>query len=239
MMPHTPYTPPERLLAKYRDKTPSIHVARYWAMIEWFDETCGALLDVLDREKLAENTVVVYLADNGWVQDPDKGDSVRSKRTPYDAGVRTPILLRWPGKVRPMQSADVTSSLDVVPTLLAAVGAKRPAGLPGVDLLDPQTRGDRTRVYGAAFTHNAVDLNEPAKNVRHRWVTDGHWKLIVPHVAADKDGPGAVELYDVNEDPHETVNLAAKEPGAVKELRAKLDQWWDPRGGGTIPPPAP
>ena len=83
MMPHTPHNPPERLLAKYKDKTPSLHVARYWAMVEWFDETCGQLLDHLEKEKLAENTIVVYVTDNGWIQDPeDRADSVRSKRSP-------------------------------------------------------------------------------------------------------------------------------------------------------------
>jgi arylsulfatase A-like enzyme len=50
-LPHSPHTPPERLLAKYRDTTPSLHVARYWAMVEWFDETCGQLLAFLDDKK--------------------------------------------------------------------------------------------------------------------------------------------------------------------------------------------
>ena len=71
MLPHDPHNPPERLLAKYRDLTPSIHVARYWAMCEWFDETCGELLDYLDREGLADNTIVAFVVDNGRVQDPD------------------------------------------------------------------------------------------------------------------------------------------------------------------------
>src|SRR5437867_594264 len=71
-MPHTPHTPPDRLFQKYAAKTPSPHIARYWAMCEWFDETCGELLGYLEREKLAQNTLVVYLADNGWVQSPDR-----------------------------------------------------------------------------------------------------------------------------------------------------------------------
>ena len=68
MMPHHPHTPPERLLAKYREQTNSLHVARYWAMVEWFDETCGQLLDYLERKGLAKDTLVVYVADNGWIQ---------------------------------------------------------------------------------------------------------------------------------------------------------------------------
>ena len=76
MLPHTPHNPPERLLAKYQDKTPSPHVAKYWAMVEWFDETCGQLLDHLDKQGLAENTIVCYVTDNGWIQDPN-GERLR------------------------------------------------------------------------------------------------------------------------------------------------------------------
>ena len=60
MLPHNPHTPPERLLARYRDKTDSIHIARYWAMCEWWDERCGELLAHLDDQGLTENTLVVY-----------------------------------------------------------------------------------------------------------------------------------------------------------------------------------
>lgn len=219
MMPHTPHNPPERLLAKYRDKTPSIHVARYWAMVEWFDETCGQLLDHLDKEKLAENTIVVYVTDNGWTQAEDKADSVRSKRTPYDAGLRTPILVRWPGTVKPEVRDDLAASVDIVPTILTAVGLKVPEALPGLDLLGGKKR---TSVSGACFTHNAVDLNDPAKNVLHRWTIQGHTKLIVPA------GKGEPELYDVAADPFEKTNLAATKPDEVTRLRKVLDEWWNP-----------
>ncbi|MEZ0275056.1 MAG: sulfatase, partial [Roseimicrobium sp.] len=70
-LPHTPHNPPDRLLAKYKDKTPSLHVAKYWAMVEWLDETCGDLMKHLDDNGLAENTIVIYVSDNGWIQDPD------------------------------------------------------------------------------------------------------------------------------------------------------------------------
>jgi uncharacterized sulfatase len=224
MMPHTPHDPPERLLAKYRDKTPSLHVAKYWAMVEWFDETCGQLLGHLDKEQLADNTVVVYVADNGWVQAEDKADSVRSKRTPYDAGLRTPILVRWPGKAKSGVGDDPVTSVDIAPTVLAACGVKAPAGLPGVDLLDAKARAARGGVVGACFTHNAVDLNDPAKNVLHRWTVRGHTKLIVPH------GKGDPELYDLAADPFEKADLATKRPDEVRRLRKELDGWWNPGG---------
>jgi uncharacterized sulfatase len=70
-MPHTPHTPPKRLLDKYTAPEKSIHIARYQAMCEWFDETCGQLLDYLDKKNLADNTLVVFVTDNGWIQQTD------------------------------------------------------------------------------------------------------------------------------------------------------------------------
>ena len=228
MLPHTPHNPPDELLAKYKAKAPSLPVAKYWAMIEWFDRTCGQLLDHLEKEKLADNTVVVYVADNGWIQDPAGPLSVRSKRTPYDAGLRTPILVRWPGKVKPRMSDDLASSTDVAPTILAAAGLTPTPPMPGVSLLDEAAVKQRKALFGACFTHNAVDLNVPAKNVQHRWATDGRWKLIVPHQYAGKDGPSKVELYDLAADPAEEKDVSAANPGRVASLRAALDGWWDP-----------
>ncbi|RMF88767.1 MAG: sulfatase, partial [Planctomycetota bacterium] len=85
-MPHAPHTPPEELLAKYLPKAPTPAVARYWAMCEWFDQTCGELLDYLDTKGIAKDTLVVYVCDNGWIQDPDTPNryAPRSKRSPYE-----------------------------------------------------------------------------------------------------------------------------------------------------------
>jgi len=224
MMPHTPHNPPPRFLDKFKDKTPSIHVARYWAMIEWFDETCGQLLDHLDKQGLAENTIVLYLADNGWIQDPDAGRyAAKSKQSPYDGGLRTPLMVRWPGHVKARMSDDLAISIDFVPTILAALGRKPSADLPGVNLLDDAAVRNRPAIFGECFTHNAVDLNDPAKNLRWRWLIEGRWKLIAPADAGQKS-----ELYDLISDPHETADRAAAQPQTVQVLRRRLDAWWRP-----------
>ena len=68
MLPHQPHNPPDRLLAKYKGKTTSLHVAKYWAMCEWFDETIGDLLAQLERRGLANDTLIAYVTDNGgWI----------------------------------------------------------------------------------------------------------------------------------------------------------------------------
>lgn len=225
MMPHDPHTPPDRLLEKYKPLTPSLHVAKYWAMVEWFDETCGQLLDHLDQRKLSRDTLVVYVTDNGWIQNPQQPRyAPKSKQSQYDGGLRTPIMLRWPGVIQPQMSDQLASSIDLAPTILNAVGIKPPADLPGLDLRDEAARAKRTGVFGECFTHNAVDIDRPASSLRWRWTVQGPTKLIVPCAANEPDA--VVELYDLASDPHETKNLAAARPDEVAKLRKQLDEWW-------------
>ncbi len=225
MLPHDPHTPPERLLAKYRDKTPSEHVAKYWAMVELFDETCGDLLGYLDREGLAENTIVTYVTDNGWIQDPEKPRyAPRSKQSQYDGGLRTPIMVRWPGHVQPRMSDAVVSSVDLLPTVLAACKIPAPEGLAGVNLLDETTVAARKAVFGECFTHTSKDLNNPSASLRWRWVIAEDWKLIVP--APQNEPAAVVELYNLKADPNEEHNLAGEQPERVEKLRTVLDSWW-------------
>jgi arylsulfatase A-like enzyme len=226
LLPHDPHTPPQRLLDKYKDKTPSIHVAKYWAMIEFFDETIGDLLGHLDKEGVAKNTIVVYVTDNGWIQNPDGPKyAPRSKQSQYDGGLRTPIMVRWPEKVAPSRNETVVSSLDLYPTLLKAAGIEVPASMPGVDLLDSNAVANRKTVFGDCYTHNSKDLANPSASLRWRYIIEGDWKLIVPHAPNE---PGEVELYDLKADPMELSNQANTETERVKAMRVKLDAWWTP-----------
>lgn len=227
IMPHQPHNPPERLIAKYRDKTPSLHVAKYWAMCEWFDETVGELLAHLEKSKLNETTIVVYLHDNGWIQDPNAAKyAEKSKQSPYDGGVRTPIMFRWPGHIQPAISQQLASSIDLAPTILKAIGEKPTADMQGIDLLDPDMVAKRDCVYGEIFEHNAVDIDRPSANLKYRWIIRNHWKLIVPNRARVPEQ--GIELYDLSKDPMENQNLAAKERPIVEQLTQLLDAWWKP-----------
>jgi arylsulfatase A-like enzyme len=226
MLPHQPHNPPPRLLEKYADQQ-SPHVAKYFAMVEWFDETCGELLDELDRRKLSDNTLVIYLADNGWIQDPERpAFDARSKRSQFDGGLRTPLMLRWPGKIEPRRDQEqLVSSLDFMPTVLHACGAKVPKGLPGVSLLPVALSNkplEREAIFGAIFEHDIPDLARASPGLQHRWMIRGEWKLIVP--ARDQD---SAELYHIVDDPHEEQNVAARHSETIAGLRRELDAWWD------------
>ena len=251
-MPHTPHTPPERLFQKYSSKTPSPHIARYWAMCEWFDETCGELLGYLDREGIADNTIVIYVTDNGWVQSPDRAAfAPKNKTTPFDLGHRTPIMVRWPGKVSPTRSTSLASSIDIMPTVLAAVGLPKPADLHGVNLLDKKAVESRKHVFGECFTVRSQTLDDPAANMLWRWVTDGRWRLIVPRTCEADETLKTIPrdsyltsdlqvtlsaakpmLYDLQVDPTEDRNLADSHPDVVASLRSQLDALWIPKTSG-------
>ena len=195
-------------------------------MCEWCDETCGQLLDFLDERKLSDDTIVVFVVDNGWIQEPNAPRyAPKSKQSQYDGGLRTPIMIRWPGRVKPATTDALASSIDIAPTLLKACGIAPVAGMQGLDLLDATAVAGRKQLYGEIFTHNAVDVNSPASSVRFRWTREGNWKLIVPD--ATNEPAGTVELFDLAADEAETKNLASAEPERVAALRKSLDAWWD------------
>lgn len=229
MLPHAPHNPPEDLLQKYLKVAPSAPVAHYWANVEWFDRTCGELLDHLDKSGQRANTIVIYTTDNGWIQHPARTNQFapRSKLTPYEGGVRTPIMISWPGRVTPRRDkTHLASNVDLWPTLATLLQQPAPAGLPGINLTDPLAVAKRATIFGEQYAHNIADVDAPTRSLEHRFVINGWWKLIVP-------APGAAtnarpELYDLQKDPWEQNNLAAKESRRVRTLRQQLDQWWSP-----------
>lgn len=232
MLPHTPHTPPQRLLDKYRPLTESLHVAKYWAMCEWWDESVGELLGLLEKRKLSENTIIVYLADNGWLQDPAANKyAPRSKRSPNEGGIRTPIMVRWPAGIKPERDDQtLVSSIDLAPTILEACGVKAPSKLPGVSLLraNKQHLAAREYLFGEIFEHDVVDIDKPAAGLMYRWCIDARQPgSTLPKLILSADGKQA-ELFDVKTDPTEDRDLATKEPERVSSLRLELDRWWKP-----------
>ena len=235
LLPHTPHNPPQRLLDKYTQEGRPDAVANYYAMCEWFDETCGQLLDTLDEKGIADNTLVIYVTDNGWVQSETKNRyAARSKRSPYENGTRTPIMFRWPGKIEPSDRPELCSSIDLVPTILATAGVDIPDNLPGLNLLPnllDATPIERDTIFGESFAHDIADIKNPEASLLYRWVIQGDYKLLLTY-----DGnPGRMrfpatdsqpKLYDLKNDPHEKANLASDQPERVKELRALISEWY-------------
>jgi arylsulfatase A-like enzyme len=238
-LPHDPHTPPDRLFRKYQDRgIASDHIARYYAMVEWFDETCGELLGHLEARGLGANTLVVYIGDNGWIQRADApGFAPRSKQSANEGGVRQPTMFRWPGVIAPGNRGEqLCSSVDIVPTALAAAGVAVPPQLPGYNLLPVLKSGaptPRREVFGETFAHDVADIDQPEASLLHRWVIEGRWKLLLTydgrvgryarHHPRTEKRP---QLFDLLADPHENRSLAAQHPEVVARLAAKIQNWW-------------
>jgi arylsulfatase A-like enzyme len=236
-LPHTPHNPPERILAKYKKDGRSPSIARYYAMCQWFDETCGQLIDHLEKKGVRDNTLIVYVTDNGWIQNPKSGGyAPRSKQTPYEGGIRTPIMFSWPGKISPSERKELVSSIDLVPTILAATKAKTPDNLPGLNLLEnlqSERAIERTAIFGESFAHDIADINKPEASLIFRWCIEDEWKLLLTYdgeVNRYKSTHPRTEkrpqLFNLKKDPAENENLAADNPEIVTRLAKKISGWY-------------
>ncbi len=242
-LPHQPHDSPEQFY-DIAESTPGIqrHEVPYYASIAQFDETVGTLIDFVEENSDPENTLFVFVCDNGWSpgKEPQKGREQEfahtrtSKRAPFDEGVRSPILIRWDGVIEPQRRRELVSSIDIVPTLLGAAEIDPSRSMSGVDLIKglKQDNLDPDRaVFGAIYPGDASRLRVPEADVAYRWVRKGAYKLIVPR---GKDAWGDYVktdvLFDVAADPNEKRDLigASELSETREELRNSLDEWWDP-----------
>lgn len=239
-LPHTPHNPPDRLLNKYKDRFP-LTIAKYYAMIEWWDETCGDLVGYLDKKGIRDNTLIIYVGDNGWIQHPERnGYDMRSKQTPYEGGIRQPTLYSWPDRLEPAHRLDLVSSIDIFPTVLAAAGARQPAiAVPGLNLLpamEQQTEIPRDAIFGESFAHDIADIENPEASLLFRWCIQGDWKLLLTYDGEvnrytsthprDEKRP---QLFNLRTDPYETRNLAGENPRVVARMAKMIEDWYPVR----------
>ena len=218
-LPHAPHTPPKRLLDKYIPKAPTEYVAKYWAMCEWFDETCGELFDIIEEKGLTENTLFVYVCDNGWVQNlNDSKYNEISKRSPYDLGMRTPIMYKWAGKIKPkMDTTNVVSSIDMVPTVLDILNIDKPKNLPGLSVLDEEALENREEIFGEIYAHDFTTIES---SLFYNIAIAPPYKLIVPDTV--RKPTDKIQLFNINEDPFEKHDIAESNPEVVKDLKEKI-----------------
>jgi arylsulfatase A-like enzyme len=197
----------------------------YAAVIETLDETVGRLLAKLEALSLAEDTLVVFTSDNGGLHVPEGGHPKVTHNTPYRAGkgflyeggLRIPLVVRWPGRVRAGRVFDApVLNTDWLPTLLEIAGLKPPAGLDGVSLAGVLTgrKAAPRRPLFWHFPHYTNQGSRPSGAIR-----DGHWMLLEFY------DDGAHELYDLSADLAEKRNVANDHAGRVKRMRAALSQW--------------
>jgi arylsulfatase A-like enzyme len=210
------------VVAKYQaraDPKATQHNAVYAAMIESVDESVGRLLRKLDELKLADQTVVVFTSDNGGYHEATAQPPLRgAKSEPYEGGIRVPLLIRWPGKVKPGRVCDTpVISADFFPTFcrMANVRPDPKQPIDGVSLLPLlEEKGGLERE--ALFWHYP---HYNASSPPHGIVRQGVFKLI------EFFEDGRVELYNLKTDLSEKENLASSQPERARAMQRLLSAW--------------
>jgi arylsulfatase A-like enzyme len=209
------------------------------AMLSRMDRNIGKVIDVVDELDLRENTVLVFYSDNGGVvtnriyhysgerieemvpQDPLR----EGKGWVYEGGIRVPLVISWPVKVKRDQVSDArVSSIDFFPTFCELLGVEGPADTDGISILSHLTSGsslpERSLFWHYPHYHGSTGM-VPAGAIRK-----GNYKLIEWYensLTGDKEG--AFELYDIEQDESEISNLADSLPELVRTLSGELDNW--------------
>ena len=229
--PHVPLAVPAGYESRYDNVPPGKrhNNKKYAGMMSHLDDAVGRLLDKLDELKLADNTVVIFASYNGGFHGETSNLPYRNgKATLHEGGIRVPLIVRWPGVVKPGSVCDgVTISTDFFPTILDAAGLPRQpeAHLDGQSLL-PWLRGETPDRSRALYWHVPHYRNRGPQSA----VRDGDWKLV------HNLEPDTYELYDLANDPGEANDLAAQQPDKTKELAAQLESHLNATGAQRMRP---
>jgi len=210
-MPHSPHDAPSEYRALYEGLGLDEATIEYYAMISWFDSVVGELLN-----EVGENTVVIYMADNGYIQSVvSQIPESYSKNSSYELGIRTQLLIRHPAYI-PVERMELANAWDVTTTILSVAGVYHD-DLPGRSLLGPPL--PESYAYGSRSTLGGYE--EPSGTLLERWIRTGDWKLVDVEVGDDR-------LYNLVLDPNETMNQidAPENSQLLLDLRNDLETWW-------------
>lgn len=199
-------TPEEIIKWKYQR-----YVKDYLRCVKSVDDAIGSVLDYLEEEGLTENTVVIYSSDQGWYLGEH---GWFDKRWMYEESLKTPLLVKWPGVVKPgSTNNDIVSNLDFAQTFLDIAGVEIPGDMQGESLV-PIFKGETPDDWRQTFYYHYYEFPGAHSVARHYGVTDGTHKLIHYYEL------GEWELFDLKEDPNELNNVYGLP--AQQEVQASL-----------------
>lgn len=278
-LPHVPHDPPPRLLERIprdRIRVPpwladdAVRRERFLdrertllAMGAWLDEGVGELVAKLRALDAYEDTLFVFLIDNGWA------NGCISKGWGLDKGLRTPVIFAWPRGIAGRRSfADLVSPVDLYATLLDYAGAPIPANCQGTSLrprIEGRATETREALYGALYPHTPTEPRpDAARDAYGLWARTARWKYVLTlrDVRRERGSDGTrgenqpenvyavlvpsferrrgdEELYDLEADPYEQENLAALPEHAALEAQLRRDAlaWWKATGGAPLDVP--
>ncbi|WP_206352123.1 arylsulfatase [Tautonia rosea] len=220
--PHGPYLVPKRYEEQYAGD-PNVPNAAFYGMITNIDENLGQLLAAMDARGLTENTIVIFMTDNGTAAGV-RGDlgynaGMRGQKgSPYEGGHRVPCFVRWPGGgIEGGRDVEqLAAHLDLLPTLIELCDLDHPdeIAFDGRSLA-PLLRGEAIDWPDRVLVVESQRIDVPQKYRQCAVMTEA-WRLV-----------NGSELYAIGEDPGQTQDQAAEHPETVAELRAIYDRWWD------------
>jgi arylsulfatase A-like enzyme len=223
--PHAPYQAPEEYLNQYGHIQDPTRRA-YAAMITCMDDEIGKVVAALSEKKMRENTLIVFMSDNGGNRNTklsgdvdvsklnlpaDNGPYRGGKGDVYEGGTRAAALANWPGRIKPGEVTEVMHVVDMFPTLAGLAGASTDNGKPldGVNVWSTISEGKPSPRQEVVYN---IDPFRGSVRV-------GDWKLIWRTPL-----PSSLELFNIAQDPYEKANLADKNPQMVARLQKRIEE---------------
>ncbi len=234
--PHSPFQVADRYFEKFRAKGLEESVAAFYGMCENIDDNVGRLLEALSAAKLIDETLVVFLTDNGGTAGVKLYNAgMRGGKTSmHEGGTRVPLFMHWPGAGwRPHVVKPITAHVDLYPTILDLCSLKptEPGRLDGLSLrplLEAEAPGWPERTL---FTHNPIDESNrypgAVRTQRYRLVREIPGRSGGSGAKSDDNGARPWQLYDMEADPEQKENIAASHPAIVEDLSGKYEAWFD------------
>jgi arylsulfatase A-like enzyme len=213
--PHDPLQIDDSFVDPYRKAGVEERTAKVYGMVKNVDDNVGRLLAKLKQLRLEENTIVIFLTDNGPQHDRYNAGMRGRKATVYEGGIRVPFLMRWPrGLKRGATVNDFAAHIDVMPTLLEACAVAPPKTQIDGRSLMPLLNG-KAKALPRRTTFFQWHRGEAPNPHQNACATDGRYKLV-----------NGKELYDLSTDPGEKSDIAAAQPEIARKLRGEYDRWF-------------
>ncbi len=234
-VPHTPLEVSEALVKPFLDAGVNPTTAHIYAMVKNLDENFSRLLARLDELKIRDNTLVIFLTDNGPQQERFNAGLRSRKSSVYEGGIHVPCFLQWPARFKGGRQIDrVAAHIDVLPTLLAAAGVGLPADakIDGVNLLPLLSGGSDAEKWPERTLFLQCHRGLTPKLFQNAAAITQRYKLVCYPETFNREDllPSAaepvLELYDLEADRGEQHNLAAQQPEILADLRRQYEDWF-------------
>ena len=231
-LPHYPFDAPDKYYNIYKDKDMTESAKRYYANCTWFDDGVGELVRYLKEKDMYDNTMFVYVNDNGWEQAPHqefRSDSLRwhnggdkGKLSVYDQSFRTPIIFSWKDNIKAGKTSKaLMHSADIPATILDYLDMDTPEDYFGKSykaLIEDTSLSDRDIIVGKA-TQMRSEEDMMGMKIEAYWARTEDW-FFQWNLTLD-----TITLFDMNTDANNDHNLAERHPNIIQDFKTKVENW--------------